>query len=784
MISLRRRAIALPTLAVAALFGACATNDLTQPVHSGGAASTDRGEGDHDNKKPIPCPATARVLIDKLGNATLEVRSGTFDNATNTGTPYGKIQNVEYTVKSPTGRKLLDGEAKVKPANALFTASLTVLQPAVTSSKADDDRYSSSKSPVKPAVLFDPADSVLVTATIMRPSATSTGDNGHHDGESDNNDDALGQTCTASVVAVVVRPADIAVGVERLVDGGTAVPAPNFGDANPGTTYVFAAWVTSPANSLPADVTCSATVTGTSVANYQLTWLTQQVHVNGGGREACRFTLSLPIPDTYTISVTATSAGDPNATNNTATGTIVVKPNGQTIDVFVRSLAVDQGGGLTTAVGQVAADSAVQYVAAIAVKSGGNQTSAPVSCSIKVTNVSTGAMTTVPGTMSGPATSGADALCRFSLTLPSNANADANYQIAVTALTQGVTNLDTNLTLLVNQSAIVRTDVGVIAVQMTVDGVLQAGLTTIAQGKTANYTATLKNTSSRDATVTCVVTAGPPGAPTQAPVLLTTPAQLTVRAGQTATCGFSNVFTQLVAENFTVTVANVVPVDANPDNNVFTFQTTSQSDHTFPGIGISNVHATQRWVTDGKGVPTILNEESASITRITLTFAATTAILGDFTLSGTVTTDGPPNSGHPTIETLSKATWTVPGLTPGQNGSPNCVKGVDPGYTSVNNQQLSLSICAQEVPGQPGTQAIFVEYDSSVKIALNNPDPLTLFGSSLTFNVSLAWTLFGSTVSDHACATLQFQLQDPPTGVTNVYERTQTGLVSVTRNGC
>ena len=782
MISLRRQAVALPILAATAIFGACATNDLTQPNRSGPAATADRDRGsDKDSKKSGPCLVSARVVVDQFGNATLEVRSGTFDNTTNTGVPYGTIQGVAYTVKSPAGRRLLDAEARVRPPNALFTTSLTDLQPA-GSSHEDDDRHSSSKSIVTPALLFDPSDSVLVTAVVTQPSVTSTSGNRHHEGESDG-DEVSGRTCTASVVAVVLKPTDVALATfERVVDGGAAIPAPSFGNANPGTPYGFNAWVTSPAGSLPADVACSATVTGTAgAAAYQLTWLTQQIHVIGGGKEACRFTLAFPTPDTYIIRVTAASAGDPNGANNTSTGTIVVKPNGQTIDVFVRSIVMDLGGGSTAPLGQIKTGVASQYVAAIgATKDVGNVTSSPVTCSVTVTNLGTGVVSNVVGTVTGQASTTADALCRFSLILVGSGDADQDYRIDVTAQPTAAADIATgNNTFSATQTAIVRVDVSVNSVQLTVDTVIQTGLTNIPNGKTGHYKVTFLNTSDRDATITCAVTAGAPGTAAAAvPLIAGSPARLLIpKKNGTAFCSFDYTFPQIMAVNFTVTATDVTPKDENPGNNVFSFQTTAVSDHTFPAIDVSNVHALQAWVTDSKGVPTILNEETANITRITLTFAATTTVLGDFTLSGTVTTDAPPTASHP-IDTLSKATWTVSGLTPR-----SCRTGVDPGYRAVNGQTLTLTICAEDVPGDPTTQAISIEYGSSSQGLVGPPDPLGLFGTQVTFDVSLGWKLFGSTTSDHAGATVQFEIQDVPTSIPNVFRKTNTGHVIVTRNG-
>ena len=370
--------------------------------------------------------------------------------------------------------------------------------------------------------------------------------------------------------------------------------------------------------------------------------------------------------------------------------------------------------------------------------------------------------------------SGSSQLCQFTLTLP-NPGTVAITAAATSADDPNTGNNTATGTIVVGTpDPTITTDVAVYSVALSVNGVTQPSLSTIPQGSTANYLVTFINNSTHDATTTCTVTVGSLTGPVSVP-LVNTPARIQVPAGRTATCSFAFVFSAIVAETFTVTADNVTPLDATPGNNIFSFQTVSQSDHTFPGIDHTNVSATQRWVTDAVTlVPTVLNEQRASVNRITLTFAATSAILGDFKLTGNVTTDGRP---------ISNATWTVLGLRPGQNGFANCVLGVDPGATAINNHVLTLKICAQEAPGQPGIQSIFVEYDSRMPTAMNSPDPLTLFGSSIIFDMSLTWTLSGSLVSDHASAKLQFGLQNVNTGFPTVHEITSTGVVSVIRNG-
>lgn len=663
MISLRRWAIALQTVAAAALFSACATSDLTLPVHSGASATTDRRDDDRDHRPPAPCLATARVVVDKLGNATLEVRSGTFDNVTNTGTPYGLIRNVEYTIKSPAGKVLLDKEEKVKPANALFTRSITVLQPAVTTGKDSDDGKSKSKI-IKPAVLFDPVDVVSVEVTVERPRTASPGHDGHHDRDHDDDDEAV--TCTVVIRAPVVQ----------------------------------------------------------------------------------------------------------------------LKPSGQTIDVFVDSIELDLGNNQRVALGQIAAGVSANYIATIrATPLVGNNTSAPVTCSVTVFKGTT-VVTTVTGTVTGAASTTSAALCRFSLTLAGNGDLDENYRIQVTTGPITADDIATgNNTLSATQTAIVRVDVSITQIRLVVDTKVLAALSPIPKGKTGHYTVTFTNPSSRAAKINCTVTAGPAGTVAVPVSLVGTVNPITIPAnGGTATCKFDYVFSQLVAVNFAVSTGSMLPLDSDPSNNAQEFQTVVESDHTFPAIDRSNVHALQKWVTDPTThAVTILSEQGTSISRITLAFAATAETLGDFKLTGIVTTGSTPTESRP----ISKATLTALALPRARNGFPSCVSGVDAGATAVNQHQLNLSICAQEVPGDATVQAIYVEYESSVQTPIASPLAATLFGSSITFDVSLEWTLFGSTFKDNAGALLQFQLQEvsPGPDLPNNHEKTQTGVVIVKRNG-
>jgi plastocyanin len=73
--------------------------DATQPALRSGTATFD--------KRPVPKGViSARVLTNKAGVSILEVRTGTFDNATNTGTPAGSFEKIEYTItQNDPGKK-------------------------------------------------------------------------------------------------------------------------------------------------------------------------------------------------------------------------------------------------------------------------------------------------------------------------------------------------------------------------------------------------------------------------------------------------------------------------------------------------------------------------------------------------------------------------------------------------------------------------------------------------------------------------------------------------------
>jgi hypothetical protein len=128
MISRRNSAflrVALPLFGLA-LASCDRATDSTQPALHSGTATFDR--------KPVPKGViSARVLTNKAGVSILEVRTGTFDNATNTGVPDGWFEKIEYTItqndpgKKP--KKIFDRTVTFERSNpTLFSEVINVCQ--------------------------------------------------------------------------------------------------------------------------------------------------------------------------------------------------------------------------------------------------------------------------------------------------------------------------------------------------------------------------------------------------------------------------------------------------------------------------------------------------------------------------------------------------------------------------------------------------------------------------------------------------------------------------------
>lgn len=105
-----------------------------------GAASFDGKVGSTGNSAKSGS-IDARVLLDKSGNALLEVRTGTFDDRTNTGVPDGVFQNIQYKVLNGAGKQVVVHTASFNSAGVSKYATLMNLC-SNGDDDGDDDRWS------------------------------------------------------------------------------------------------------------------------------------------------------------------------------------------------------------------------------------------------------------------------------------------------------------------------------------------------------------------------------------------------------------------------------------------------------------------------------------------------------------------------------------------------------------------------------------------------------------------------------------------------------------------
>jgi hypothetical protein len=691
------------------------------------------------------CRISASVLLNAAGKASLIVRTGTYNQATGEHEPDGTFEKVQW--------KVYDNKGKLKSTSNNSSASGTVF---VT--------------PISTTVL---ANYRVDVEALVR---SHTGKKG---------------TAVVRASAAVAYAPDIDLStetIELLVDGarqpiGTLVPntphtfvvdianLTTFG-GTPSTTGIKSLCVVR----VDGQLQVMGLTPGFSYAESPLQY------VAPGATVPCAFTLALG-EGTHTIKVTAVAQDlffDAAEHNNSTTATVVVGPAAPvgTVDLVLRSIERDLGAGATEPLGEVSARTPASYVARIgALPDAGTATSANASCRVNVVNTRTGQTTIsgLAGSVTGTASAAQDALCRFSLTLADNDLTDEQYRIEVSAQPTDATELSAaNNSGSADVTAIARADVDLTTVELSVDGVVQADLSSVKQGKTGVFTATIANPSLVfPARVNCAATASAGGsAPASVPLVGSTN-PVVVPAGGSATCRFDYTFTQLTVVDFSFTAMPIAPVDTDVANNTVSFSTTVLSDNTFPGIDGSNIFARQQWTIDpATGTPTNLNEQKAHIRQITLAFANATGVIGDFTLAGKITTGG---------RTLSQATWTVQDLMSAPLNTPSCRNGVDANPTTVNNHVVELRICSIGRAG--GVQEIFVEYEIRTVTSLMNPQPDHLFADELTFDVRLDWTLAGSSLPDFASALISFGLVESSGAFAHIRVKNHTGLITVIRNG-
>lgn len=278
---------------------------------------------------------TARILVDGNGVATLEVRTGQWDNATNTGAFDGSFTKIQYKVYDERGKQILERNRDFKKtAPTFYTESISLCKAKLDDDDSDDNK-SAPKLPKPPCGLpFSLSWTVQVKASLKGVQGDpKKSDEVRAVAGVFNNPDVdlaatqilmvipgppsyladLGQVETGTAQTYSVQfynsPRDGAtVGVqancEVHVFQGTSEVTPG------GLTYL---WI--PNDGSPA---YDATVPGSQVS--------APVMIAAANVATCQFTMSLPNAGNYRIEVTANTLSplDFDLSNNTVSGIVQI----------------------------------------------------------------------------------------------------------------------------------------------------------------------------------------------------------------------------------------------------------------------------------------------------------------------------------------------------------------------------------------------------------------------------------------------------------------------------
>jgi hypothetical protein len=322
---------------------------------------------------------------------------------------------------------------------------------------------------------------------------------------------------TAQVVAESAPqlPADLSVTRLERVAGGTAIPAPALGEITVGSTETFKIWVTSPTNASAATANCSATVNGAAPTG--IVWVTQSVTIAGGATGECVFTLPFATPGPHVIEVVAASAGDPNTANNSAAGTLQVKP-AVPADVTTDLVVLEAGPSIV-----ITSGTEQQYVAKIGVNAGGSLVTPAFTCTVAATRASgePAAVTVTWLKQTGSFTASGDDECRFRVAgMTSNGGQDDVYRLVVTATATNAVELPGKLA---DNSRTIEQTVRAIAVDLEVIGIERSSgsawttVDSVLAGPTFTYrvaVGTIEGPVLTSSNFTCTAEATSPGAPT------------------------------------------------------------------------------------------------------------------------------------------------------------------------------------------------------------------------------------------------------------------------------
>ncbi len=228
---------------------------------------------------------------------------------------------------------------------------------------------------------------------------------------------------------------------------------------------------------------------------------------------------------------------------------------------------------------------------------------------------------------------------------------------------------------------------------------------------------------------------------------------ITIQPNASSSCLFAVMSAAIGPDNITVTAKPVAtaPVDPNLTNNAASVSITSVAAGAFTDIANAAVTEQQVWTLSSGGTLIDRSTQQSDLSQLTMLVTQTQAVLGTFSLTGSVV-----NSAG---DTLSTGTTGLLQLLASSNTNPLCQQVVVP--YAKNFTQTTLSICANQNGDSANFQAVSVTYNeeqngdvanqSTAKI-FSLPASTTVGYDSLTFDVTLNFTITGAASSDFAHA--------------------------------
>lgn len=365
----------------------------------------------------------ARVLLDKSGNAVLEVRTGTFDDRTNSGDADGIFESIQYKVLSGSGKQVV-----VRNVNFNGTSTskyVTMMNLCSNGDDGDDDHHSSGCN-----MKFGSDWSVSVQANVK-------------------DDDHRTDVVRADASVGYLPDIDLSKQSIFTVDKNGAQSRASTVAAGTPTTFSVTIpndkSISGVANTTGAQTSCIVTVdnspqlplpsgqydrfTNPNAFGYIGTAIQ---NIPAGASAPCQFTLTLP-EGTHQIVVTAgvLYPGDYDLTNNSTSSFIVTASSAPTVPVTVDLAAqpLQRVGDGVNASSIISLDTAKvnKTVTIRAVFANASTTATAVDCAINANGAINAQPVGSVANVSAPA--GGSAICQYSV----NAIALGNFPISVTA---------------------------------------------------------------------------------------------------------------------------------------------------------------------------------------------------------------------------------------------------------------------------------------------------------------------------------------------------------------